>query len=70
VIKYLAAERRIEIAFVPIAGTRVLVPFRMTILRRLDPRCWKRVVCDDRDAAAGGERIEPSAFPLAGRSRL
>ena len=31
VIKYLAAERNIEIAFVPIAGTRVLVPFRMTI---------------------------------------
>src|SRR3954447_25674117 len=31
VIKYLAGERRIEIAFVPIAGTRVLVPFRMTI---------------------------------------
>ena len=31
VIKYLASERNIEIAFVPIAGTRVLVPFRMTI---------------------------------------
>jgi len=31
VIKYLATERKIEIAFVPIAGTRVLVPFRMTI---------------------------------------
>ena len=31
VIKYLAAQRRIEIAFVPIAGTRILVPFRMTI---------------------------------------
>ena len=31
VIKYLAAERNIEIAFVPIAGTRVLVPFRLTI---------------------------------------
>ena len=31
VIKYLAQERRIEIAFVPIAGTRILVPFRMTI---------------------------------------
>jgi len=31
VIKYLAAQRNIEIAFVPIAGTRVLVPFRMTI---------------------------------------
>ena len=31
VIKYLATERRMEIAFVPIAGTRVLIPFRMTI---------------------------------------
>ena len=31
IIKYLAAQRNIEIAFVPIAGTRVLVPFKMTI---------------------------------------
>ena len=31
VIKYLATQRNIEIAFVPIAGTRILVPFRMTI---------------------------------------
>lgn len=31
VIKYLAAERRMEIALVPIAGTRVLVPFRLSI---------------------------------------
>ncbi|MBR1124765.1 DUF3108 domain-containing protein [Bradyrhizobium lablabi] len=31
VIKYLQAERRMEISFVPIAGTRVLVPFRTTI---------------------------------------
>jgi Protein of unknown function (DUF3108) len=31
VIKYLAAERRMEITFVPIAGTRVLVPFRLMI---------------------------------------
>jgi Protein of unknown function (DUF3108) len=31
VIKYLAAQRNMEIAFVPIAGTRVLVPFRMII---------------------------------------
>ena len=27
VIKYLAAQRNIEIAFAPIAGTRILVPF-------------------------------------------
>jgi hypothetical protein len=31
VIKYLTAQRNIEIAFAPIAGTRVLVPFRMKI---------------------------------------
>jgi hypothetical protein len=31
VIKWLATQRSMEIAFVPIAGTRVLVPFRMTI---------------------------------------
>jgi len=31
VIKYLAQERRMESAFVPIAGTRVLVPFRLVI---------------------------------------
>jgi Protein of unknown function (DUF3108) len=31
IIKYLSTERRMEIAFVPIAGTRILVPFRTTI---------------------------------------
>jgi hypothetical protein len=31
VIKYLATQRNMEIAFVPIAGTRVLVPFRLVI---------------------------------------
>src|ERR1700687_1346584 len=31
VIKYLAAQRNIEIAFAPIAATRILVPFRMVI---------------------------------------
>ena len=31
VIKYLAAQRDIEITFAPIAGTRVLVPFRFRI---------------------------------------
>jgi Protein of unknown function (DUF3108) len=37
VIKYLAAQRNIEIAFVPIAGTRILAPFRMTIPTPLGP---------------------------------
>jgi hypothetical protein len=31
VIKYLTTQRNIEIAFAPVAGTRVLVPFRMVI---------------------------------------
>ena len=31
VIKYLATERRMEIVLVPISGTRVLVPFRLSI---------------------------------------
>jgi hypothetical protein len=31
VIKYLAARRDIEITFAPIAGTRILVPFRLRI---------------------------------------
>src|SRR5262249_3534288 len=31
VIKYLAGQRNMEIAFVPIAGTRYLVPFRTVI---------------------------------------
>ena len=31
VIEYLAAQRNIEIAFAPVAGTRILVPFRMII---------------------------------------
>ncbi len=31
IIQYLAGERRMEIAFVPIAGSRILVPFRTPI---------------------------------------
>ena len=30
-LKYLAAQRNIEVWFAPIAGTRVLVPYRMTV---------------------------------------
>jgi hypothetical protein len=29
VIKYLAAQRDMEVTFVPLAGTRILVPYRM-----------------------------------------
>jgi Protein of unknown function (DUF3108) len=31
VIKYLTAQRNIEIAFAPVAGTRILVPFRIVV---------------------------------------
>jgi hypothetical protein len=31
VIKYLSEARKMEIAFAPLAGTRILVPFRMTV---------------------------------------
>ena len=37
VIKWLAAQRNMEITFVPIAGTRILVPFRMAIPTPLGP---------------------------------
>jgi len=37
VIRYLAAQRDIEIAFVPVAGTRILVPFWMKIPTPLGP---------------------------------
>lgn len=37
VIKYLAAQRNIEIAFAPLAGTRILVPFRIRIPTPLGP---------------------------------
>ena len=70
VIKYLATERRIEIAFVPIAGTRVLVPFRMTIRRRSDRRCWRRRRSSRPPRRRGWRRrIEGSAATLALRHR-
>jgi hypothetical protein len=37
VIKYLSAERKMEIAFAPLAGTRMLVPYRMRIPTPLGP---------------------------------
>jgi len=37
VVKYLASQRNIEIAFAPIAGTRILVPFWMKIPTPLGP---------------------------------
>jgi hypothetical protein len=37
VIKWLATQRNMEITFVPVAGTRILVPFRMSIPTPLGP---------------------------------
>jgi uncharacterized protein DUF3108 len=37
VIKYLAAQRNIEIAFAPVAGTRILVPFWMKVPTPIGP---------------------------------
>lgn len=37
VIKYLTAQRNIEIAFAPLAGTRILVPFWMKVPTPLGP---------------------------------
>jgi len=37
VIKWLANQRNMEAVFVPVAGTRILVPFRMTIPTPLGP---------------------------------
>jgi hypothetical protein len=37
VIKYLTAQRNIEIAFAPVAGTRILVPFWMKVPTPLGP---------------------------------
>jgi hypothetical protein len=37
VIKYLAAQRNIEIAFAPVAGTRILVPFWLKVPTPLGP---------------------------------
>jgi len=37
VIKYLAAQRNIEVAFAPVAGTRILVPFWLKVPTPLGP---------------------------------
>ncbi|WP_300254424.1 DUF3108 domain-containing protein [Bradyrhizobium sp.] len=37
VIKYLSAQRNIEIAFAPVAGTRILVPFWMKVPTPIGP---------------------------------
>ena len=56
VIKYLAAQRNIEIAFAPVAGTRILVPFRMTIPTPLGTAMLEATqFITTADAAAGGQ---------------
>ena len=37
VIKYLSEERKMEIAFAPLAGTRMLIPYRMRVPTPLGP---------------------------------
>ena len=64
VIKYLAAQRNIEIAFVPIAGTRILVPFRMTIPTPFGPAVLEATQFHHhRRAATGGEDAVGHLFP-------
>ena len=66
VIKYLAAERNMEIAFVPIAGTRILVPFRMTIPTPFGPAMLEATqFVTIGDAAAGGEDAVEASDRLA-----
>ena len=78
VIKWLASQRNMEVAFVPVAGTRILVPFRMMIPTPLGPAMLEATTFRDHGrAAAGGEdavgsRRAPNAYPsslLAGRGR-
>ena len=71
VIKYLTAQRNIEIAFAPIAGTRILVPFWMKIPTPLGPaRAGGHPVHHHSDAAAGREdavRACVASHPPCGR---
>src|SRR4029450_13788931 len=63
VIKYLAGERRMEIVLVPIAGTRILVPFRMTI-----PTPFGPAVLEATHVHPGGEDAVTCPV-MAGHSR-
>ena len=63
-IKYLAAQRNIEIAFAPIAGTRILVPFRMVIPTPLGTGVLEATqFITAGDAAAGREDAVMSRHP-------
>ena len=55
VIKYLAAQRNIEIAFAPIAGTRILVPF------------WVRIPTPLGTGHAGSHPVHHHGHPAARR---
>ena len=67
VIKYLAAQRNIEIAFAPIAGTRILVPFRMVIPTPLGPaHAGSHQLRDQGHAAARGEDAVGRYFVIPG----
>ena len=69
VIKYLATERKIEIAFVPIAGTRILVPFRMTIPTPFGPAMLE-ATRSSRPPRRRGWRRRSRAHPPSSRERM
>ena len=61
VIKYLAAQRNIEIAFAPIAGTRILVPFRIVIPTPLGTAMLEAYPVHHPGVAAAGRQDAVSA---------
>ena len=65
VIKYLAAQRNIEIAFAPVAGTRILVPFRMKIPTPLGPAMLEATQFVTTAVAAAGREDAVSELSLA-----
>ena len=67
VIKYLTAQRNIEIAFAPVAGTRILVPFWMKIPTPLGPAMLEATqLHHDGLAAAGREdELREVRFPFS-----
>ena len=69
VIKYLSAQRNMEIAFAPVAGTRILVPFRMVIPTPLGTAMLEAtqfVTTPTPPARGQDELIFPHPFPRKG----
>ena len=63
VIKYLAAQRNIEIAFAPVAGTRILVPFWMKIPTPLGPAMLEATQFITRRRRRGSRRRSEILLP-------